>query len=176
MFQSFIGLRKRVSMPGVARRRGPRRPSPGYCPGFIELEHRTLLSTVVWLHGVDGDWDTSDNWMGGHVPTAADNAVIPFAGIRVTHATPADDAVLSIASEAAIDLSAGSLAFGSTSDPTATNSRIDALFTVSGGSLTLNRASLGGAGNLRNLGTINLFESSVNVGLENEAASIMELM
>ena len=168
--QSIVGrLRQRLSMPATARRRGPRRRSPAYRPSLIELESRTVLSTVVWQHPADGDWDNPDSWLGGHVPTAADDAVIPFAGIRVTHSSDATDAALTLSSEAAIDLSAGSLAFGTTSDPTATNSRIDAPFTVTHGTLTLNRVVLSGAGTLMNRGTINLFDSAVNVGLDNEA-------
>jgi hypothetical protein len=174
MAQSFLNrLLKRMPTPGAARHRHPRRRLPSYRPGLIELEHRTLLSTVVWQHPVDGDWDNPDSWLGGHVPTAADDAVIPFAGIHVTHAADAADAALTLASEAAVDLSAGSLAFGTTSDPTATNSRIDAPFTVTRGTLTLNRVVLNGAGTLMNRGTVNLFESTVNVGLDNEAEVVV---
>jgi hypothetical protein len=128
-----------------------------------------MPSVIAWLHPAGGDWDTAGNWAGGRVPGANAAAVIPFAGITVTHATAAADSAHSLTSEAALDLSAGSLTLGPASGTAVTTSRIDDLFGVSGGTLTLNHVTLGGAGALRNLATVNLFQSTVNVGVRNEA-------
>jgi hypothetical protein len=145
----------------VARRRTWR-----YRPSLLAFEERTLLSTINWLQPVSGDWNEAANWAGGHVPTAADDAVIPFAGIQVTHATFPVNSVHSLISEAVLDISAGVLALGSTS-------RIDDLCVVSGGTLSLTNVTLGGAGRLINRGTINLFISTINVGLQNEAGVVV---
>jgi hypothetical protein len=137
---------------------------------LVDLESRTLLST--WLHPVGGDWDDPTNWSGGRVPGRSDDAFIPFHGITVTHVTTAADTVRNLNSEAAIDLSAGSLAIGSSF--AATVSRIDDLFTVSGGTLSLNETTLNGRGSLKNFGTLNFGtdafsgECTINVAVDNE--------
>jgi hypothetical protein len=129
-----------------------------------------LLST--WLRPVGGDWDDPANWSDGRVPTRADDVFIPFRGITVTHAMSTDDAARSLSSEAAIDLSAGSLTLAPTFPPA--SSRIDNLFTVSGGTLSLAYTTLSGQGTLRNLGTVNLGVNqnaggdTLNVVVDNE--------
>jgi hypothetical protein len=63
----------------------------------------------------------------------------------MTHANGLLDAAHTLTSAAAIDLSDGVLALGS--DTAATSSRIDALFSVTGGGvLELNHVMLGGTG------------------------------
>jgi hypothetical protein len=167
MLVSFLGrLFKFVPLSPVGRCRAARRRAWDYRPLLLALEDRTLLSTITWLHPVSGDWDEAANWAGGRVPTAGDDAVIPFAGIRVTHATSPVNSVHTLISEAAIDISAGALALGSTS-------RIDDVCTISGGTLFLNNVTLGGAGRLINRGTINLFVSTINVGLRNETGVVV---
>jgi hypothetical protein len=151
-------------------RRRPARKAWSHRPELLDLESRTLLSTIAWLRPVGGDWDDPANRAGGRIPTANDDAVIPFAHIQVTHATAADDAVRSLNSEAAFDLSAGSLTLGSSAADT--NSRIDALFSVSGGSLGLRRSTLDGSGSLVNSGTVNFAgptANTINIALDNEA-------
>ena len=124
------------------------------------------MSTVNWLHPVSGDWNDAANWVGGRVPTANDDVIIPFAGIRVTHATFPVNSVHALISEAALDISAGVLAVGATS-------RIDDLCTISGGTLSLTNCTLGGAGMLINRGALDLFASTINVGLRNETGLIL---
>jgi fibronectin-binding autotransporter adhesin len=155
-------------------RHGAARPRPSsYRPEVVELESRTLLSTINWLRPVSGDWDTAANWAGGHVPGASDTAVIPFRGITVTHATAADDRASNLNSEAALDISAGSLTIDAGADGT---SRLDALVTVNGGTLSFFNSSVDGRGALRNFATLNLgnsrgetFAGDVSVAVDNEA-------
>jgi hypothetical protein len=147
---------------------------------LLDLESRTLLSTISWLRPVSGDWDTAANWAGGHVPISIEDAVIPFAGITVTHATTATDLVGSLTSEAAVDISAGSLTItGASSALSDAPSRIDALLSVSGGALSITSSGdLSGTGTLRNFATLNLgtqqtpAEGSgghVDIAVDNEA-------
>jgi hypothetical protein len=150
---------------------------PSFRPELVNLESRTLLSTINWLRPVSGDWDTPANWAGGRVPISSDDAVIPFTGIQVTHATNAADRVGSLASEAAIDISAGSLTVTGGPQGVA-QSRIDALFTVTGGTLSLTGNQgvvLNGTGTLRNFATLNFghfsgegTEGILNVAVDNE--------
>jgi hypothetical protein len=173
MFDSLFGrLFQRRSSRSAGGRRLTRAKPPRYRPMLEELETRTVHSAITWLHPVSGDWDDPTNWSGNHVPTATDSAFIPFAGITVTHAATAADAVSSLNSQAAIDLSAGSLAISAGSAGT---SRIDGMFTVSGGTLTL-EGTLNGRGTLRNLATVNIgtnaFSGSViNTPIQNDAPS-----
>src|SRR5262249_46918665 len=155
----FLGkLFQRMALP-PARGRGAARPKArGYRPELVELESRTLLSTIAWLRPAGGDWDTPGNWAGGRVPISNDDAVIPFAGITVTHASTAADSVGSLTSEAAVDISAGSLTItGASRILSDAPSRIDALLSVSGGTLSITSSGdLSGTGTLRNFATLNL--------------------
>src|SRR5262249_483702 len=114
----------------TARRlRGKRRVPKPHPRLYLEsLEDRTLPSTVTWMNPAGGDWDTGSNWSTGNVPGATDDAVINYSGITITHSTGASDPVHSLTSQAAINLSAGSLSV-------ATASTINNALTVSGGSL-----------------------------------------
>src|SRR5579883_1948924 len=140
MFRSlFSRLFQRTPLARTARRR-VRRKTGSYRPELVDLESRTLLSTITWLRPVGGDWDDPANWAGGQVPGSRDAAVIPFRDITVTHSMPTDSVVQSITNEATLDISAGSLlisggSFGNTP------SRTDGLITVSGGALTIGQDS-----------------------------------
>jgi hypothetical protein len=143
---------------------------------LVDLESRTLLSTIAWLRPVSGDWNTAANWAGGHVPGANDDAVIPFANITVTHATAAANSARTLLSEASLDISAGSLTIGASGGET---SRLDALVTVTGGTLSFINSTVDGAGTLRNFATLNLGEDQglgaegvVNVAVDNEAGTL----
>jgi hypothetical protein len=181
MFRDFFNfgfLRDSRQRPTGRRRRA--RKAESYRPEVLDLENRTLPSTITWLRPVGGDWDDPANWSGGHIPVSNQDAVIPFAGIRVTHATTAADAVGSLTSEAAIDISAGSLTItGASRVLSDAPSRIDALFSVSGGTLSVTTSGdLSGTGTLRNFATLNLGAQStpnegpgghVDVAVDNEA-------
>src|SRR5262245_33281860 len=78
-------------------------------PALEVLEQRTMLATVAWLNSSDGDWDTPGNWDANRVPVATDDAVIPFAGITVTHSANVTDSIASLTSQAGITLSGGTL-------------------------------------------------------------------
>jgi hypothetical protein len=162
---------------GNGRRPTGRRKAASHRPRVLELENRTLPSTVVWLQPVGGDWDTPANWAGGRVPISGDDAVIPFAGIQVTHATNSDDRVESLSSEAAINISAGSLTVTG-GNLGVVQSRIDALVAVTGGTLSLGTdlgVVLNGTGMLQNFATLNFghfsgegTEGILNVAVDNE--------
>lgn len=97
------------------------------------LEDRTVPSTVTWINPSGGDWDTPTNWSTGQVPGAGDDAVINYLGITITHDQGISDSVYSIQSQAAIEISGGSLTFAGPSE-------ID-------NTLTLGDATFGGTGN-----------------------------
>jgi hypothetical protein len=171
--RSFLGnLLGRVSLsprPGRGARRGAR----GLRPELVPLETRTAPATVTWLSPVGGDWDTGPNWAGGRVPGPNDTAVIPFRGITVTHTTAAADTAAGLDSEAALDISAGSLTITGFGQP---QSRLDALATVTGGTLSFFNSNVTGAGTLRNFASLNLGNifgeevvGTANVAVDNEA-------
>jgi hypothetical protein len=158
-------LFRRASLGRAPRPRGVGRKAASYRPELLDLESRTLLSTITWLQPTSGDWDDPARWAGGQVPTAADDAVIPFAGITASHATGAADQVHSLTSQAALDLSAGSLTVG---DSAASASAIDASLSVHDtAALTLNHVTLSGSGALTNAATLILSNATIDVALQN---------
>ena len=160
-----LGLLRGTRRSNTGRRR-PARKASGYRPGVLDLESRTLLSTVTWLQAVSGDWDTAANWAGGRLPNSGDDVVIPFAGIQVTHDRPGfNDVVRSLHSEAAIEMSAGRLTVANGSP-----SQINDQFTVlGGGTLSLMNITLNGRGALVDSGIVNIAGSTVNVSVDNES-------
>jgi hypothetical protein len=129
------------------------------------LEDRTLLSLINWTGGAaDNNWDTPANWSGDAVPTASDDVVVggSFAGTTIFHPWSVSDAVNSINSQAAIDITGGSLAIvgaSTTDNPSGTSTINNALtvastLTISGnlsvdGTFTWNAGStLSGSGTL----------------------------
>src|SRR6516162_3599219 len=105
-------------------------------PRLEVLEDRTLLSVITWTNPSGGDWDTPGNWDLNRKPAASDDVVINTVGITVTHNSNVDDMARSLISQAAISLSAGSLAFTA-------NSQINDVFTVgAGGTLSLTGLTL----------------------------------
>jgi hypothetical protein len=160
MLRHLLGsIFRRPRRPLAARPRRDRRP------GLLELEPRVVLSTITWLQPTSGDFDDPARWAGGQVPTAADDAVIPFAGITVSHATGAADSVHSLTSQAALDLSAGSLTVGNSA---ASASAIDASLRVhDAAALTLSHVTLRGSGALTNAGTLTLSDATIDVALQN---------
>jgi hypothetical protein len=73
------------------------------------FEDRVVPATIQWTNSAGGDWDTSANWDLNRVPAAGDDAIITITGITVTHAMNTNDQVQSITSQAALDLSQGTL-------------------------------------------------------------------
>jgi hypothetical protein len=72
----------------------------------------TVQNYVVnqWAAPVSGDWDDPTKWSLGHVPTAAEDAVIDLAGTyTVTHDQTVSDIVNSLTSTVPIDLLSGSI-------------------------------------------------------------------
>ena len=98
------------------------------------MEDRTLLATMLWSNAAGGDWGLASNWVNSanatdhHVPTASDDAVIDLSGITVTHTSSTANAVKSLTSEAAINLSSGSLSV-------ATTAMLQANLTLNGGKI-----------------------------------------
>jgi hypothetical protein len=90
---------------------------------------------VSWIGAAgDGDWDTPGNWSTGTVPTRGDAVTIDAPGATITHAAAAADGVYSLTDNAALVLSAGSLAVFAPSSI--------------GSSLTLAGATLNGPGDV----------------------------
>src|ERR1700730_5664254 len=93
-----------------------RRPAPLHFRPLLEcLEGRDLPSTVTWINPTSGDWDKASNWSTHSIPTAADDVVINTLGITVAHSASNNDAVHSLTSQAAIQISNGQLYIGSAS-------------------------------------------------------------
>jgi hypothetical protein len=72
----------------------------------------------MWDNPMSGDWDTAANWTDGvahRVPGTNDDAFIQVPNITVSHAKAIDDQVHSLTSQVPLDLSAGSISFGSAS-------------------------------------------------------------
>ena len=113
-FSSLFQVVRRAPAGGGRKSRPGRRGWATWVKFNLEsMEDRTLLAS--WINPLGGDWDTAGNWDTGTVPTAADDAVIPFSRIAVTHATGNADAVRSIVSDAALSFSSGSLTLGTAS-------------------------------------------------------------
>jgi hypothetical protein len=70
----------------VSRGRRTPRSSQRRCPLRLDvLEDRWLLSTILWNGNAgDGNWSTAENWVGGVLPGAADDAVIDNTSPPVT--------------------------------------------------------------------------------------------
>ncbi len=77
-------------------------------PTVCRLENRRLLA-VTWTNPSGGDWDTPGNWSGNTLPGPADDVIINFAGITITHSTSASDSVASLTTQASVTLASGSL-------------------------------------------------------------------
>jgi hypothetical protein len=139
------------------RRRDRRRRSSSAFRRFQfnweRVEERTLLSTISWAADVSGDWDNPAMW-GGAVPGSGDDAVINFSDITVTHTSSASDAVNSLTSQAAIEISGGLLSTASASTIQNAFNVTAAMFATTGdltvsGLLTLDiSGSLSGGGSV----------------------------
>jgi hypothetical protein len=116
----------------------------------MALEDRRLLSSVFWSNSSGGDWDNPINWSTGKVPGASDDVTINVPGITVTHALGNQDAVHSLTSQAALDISSGSLSIG-------TASTINNTLNLSGETTTLSLA-----GNLSVSGLLTWSASVIN--------------
>src|SRR5207248_2602541 len=111
----------------------------------------TTTTVVTWINPAGGDWDTASNWIDSNninrIPTAGDDVIVNMPNTTVTHTLAQADGLHSLSSQDPIILSGGSLTIGGPS-------QINASFTISGGSLILSSASLGGSGTLLNQGTL----------------------
>jgi hypothetical protein len=158
------------------------------------LEARWAPAIISWLRPVSGDWDDPANWSGGQVPGVTGTAttpdtrnaqvVIPFRGITVTHATGSSLSVVSLTSEADLDISAGSLSLvGGNGVMAGSNpSHTDGLITLrGGGALSVGGPNsdvgltLGGAGSVRNFATLHLnANSALDLAVDNEAGVFID--
>ena len=137
-------------------------------PAVIRLEDRTLLSSITWTGSAgDNNWDTPANWSSDAVPTVADDVVIgnSFSGITITHSASSSDSVNSINSQAAIDITDGtlSIAGASTGDDPSGSSTINNALTLAStltvsGDLTVDGPFTWNAGStLNGSGTIDAY-------------------
>ena len=171
MFLTSLGrLFPRTARARTSRRPAPKPVRPRCRPRLEALEERNLLSVITWAAPVSGDWNTASNWVGGVVPTATDTAVIPFANITVTHDTATANAVQRLVSEAAVNVSDGSLTVGNATTSAQTTSRLDNTLSVTGaGAVTLQNLTLSGTGTVQNSATLDATASFLNVAVQNNA-------
>jgi len=158
----------RFSRSEEVRRRKARQARRTFQPHWDSFEDRTLLSLIAWTgSGGDNNWDTPANWSSDAVPSASDDVVIDnsFAGITITHSSSSSDSVNSINSQAAIDITGGtlSIAGASTSNNPSGASTINngltlaSTLTVSG-DLTVNGSfTWSGGSTLNGSGTIDAY-------------------
>ncbi len=95
------------------------------------LECRRLLAVVQWSGGTLGtgtNFETATNWVGGVLPGPSDEAYIPPAFASQTITSAANITIQSLVSEAAFQITAGTLTVGTTTE-------VDNTFTLSGGTL-----------------------------------------
>ncbi|MFO0804036.1 MAG: hypothetical protein U0791_13060 [Gemmataceae bacterium] len=98
-----------------------------------ELEPRTVPATIAWASATGGSWNVGSNWVGGVVPTASDDALIPdLTGVQ-TITVSATTAVRSITSNEVLAVTAGTFTVGSSG---ADQSTLLAGLNLSGGTFT----------------------------------------
>src|SRR5437762_1964873 len=128
---SVIGARLRpIRSKGSRSRRRHARPLV-----LEHLEDRLAPAVILWDGGPLGtgtSWNNPVNWAGDMLPGAADDAQIGSAFTGITVISSGNVTVRSVASAAALQVTAGTFALG------AATSQIDAALTVSGGALQLN--------------------------------------
>jgi RHS repeat-associated protein len=99
---------------------------PRTANGAVDIGAVEVQIANVWISSTGGDWDTASNWSLGHVPTAAENAVINLPGTyTVMHSVNDADSVNSLISSESITFSGGSLTV-------ATILQVNNAFTLSG--------------------------------------------
>ena len=87
-------------------------------PRVEGLEDRRVLSTITWDskdYPSGGSWDIGTNWIGGVVPTSADDVVIDLTSTgRVSLGSSLADAANSVTTNSAttLDVANGSLSLG----------------------------------------------------------------
>ncbi len=139
-FSSMWKLVKQSMKPTLpnANRRRPARTERKANRLWLEiLEDRNLLSTVNWVNSAGGDWDTPGNWSTNALPGPTDSVVIDIPGQNnfvVSHSVDSADAVLSVTSNDAINLTRGSLSLAT--DSTLTNATATDVLSVGGGGFT----------------------------------------
>ena len=146
-----------------------------------QLEDRTVPALVTWLNPAGGDWNTAANWVGGVVPSATDDAVIPDLPGTPTITFSSDTTVRSVVSAERIFFDGGRN-WTITAD-SSLNAGIDlsaASRVITGGVLTLAGASsvadgrFDGTGSVRQTGTMTLVSGALdaNTSFNNEGTII----
>jgi hypothetical protein len=107
------------------------------------LEPLRLLATVIWQNDVSGNWEDASNWSTGSLPGPADDVVIPFSDITVTHSRDTS-AIHSLDDQARIDFTGGFL----TLNTALITSTID-------NTLNFSVGTIGGPGDLAVAGPLN---------------------
>src|SRR5271157_2888988 len=114
MLQTMIGGKgsgSRVRRWRSVRKRSVRGKLWALWPSCERMEDRILLASMLWTNAAGGDWDLASNWVNSanstdhHVPVSSDDAAINLSGITVTHTSSNSDAVNSLTSQAAINVS-----------------------------------------------------------------------
>ncbi len=128
LFHALLNLRKTA--------RGQRLKKLSYRRLFCleRLEERSLLATVIWGNAAGGNWNLNTNWIGGAVPAAGDDVIIPdMVGTPTITYNAGTIAVKSLTINEAFVLAGGTLS-------ATTISQLAGSFTIAGG--TLNSSTL----------------------------------
>jgi hypothetical protein len=130
--------------------------------GLMALEDRRLLSSVFWSNSHGGDWDNPINWSTDKVPGASDDVTINVPGITVTHALGNQDAVHSLTSQDALNISSGSLSIGAASTISKTLSLSGATLSLAG-NLTVSGLFTWGASAINGTGSVTMTTGGVAI-------------
>src|SRR5207253_5578181 len=90
--------------------------APYYAATAFNLTAVISGTTIFWVNGSGGDWDTAANWSTGVVPVSTDNAFISISSSAViTHNTSASDTVNKLTSYESLSIANGTLTILGTS-------------------------------------------------------------
>src|SRR5262249_33281135 len=156
---------KRSRRPGRRRNR-----TRFFSPIWERMEDRTMLSTMLWANATSGNWDVASNWVNQadtadhHVPTSSDDAEIDYTGITVSFSSGAYDSVDNVTSQAALNLSSGTLNVSGTIQSSAAQLTLQGA-TLSGGTIAAGTSLLGQFGTLDGVTVNGDFQVIGNSGL-----------
>src|SRR5207249_4253390 len=136
--------------------------SPYYRAGSLDLSAVVSGTSIFWVNGAGGDWDTATNWSTGVVPVSTDNAFISISSSAViTHNTSASDTVNKLTSYESLSIANGTLTILGTSTIYGPLSLLGGTLNANGsittaGGFSWTAGTLGGTSGLANSGGLSL--------------------